>query len=149
MEIHTLENCVAIRSEIQLALTIDAINLIGLHKFVDFNLLDKEYKDLWYSLFTKFIPDSLANKKIDCVKRIKQSQKHCLLELLDDKHIKLIVDYTLYRIEHLKQLNLVLENYDFENVIKLVKDYEVNNPYLFVNDYPFLEYESEECYATI
>lgn len=137
-----------IKDTIQSALTVDAVNLIGVHKLVDFNLLDQHFKDLWYCFFTKYTPSRLATKKIQCSERLKQSQQDNLMELIDNVHLKLIVDYTLFRLKHLKIINEVIQNYNNDSLKKLFV-FELNNPYDQENKYPYLNYEGEACYATI
>jgi len=143
----TIENLLHDKELLQQALTIDAINLNGLHKFVDFNLLDNQYKSLWFLLFTNYIPKHLAYKKEAANKRIEKSIYNDLLTLCNDEHVKLIVEYTFFRINHLSAINDTINN--GELISKLAKEYYFNNPYLDDNNYPFLEYEDEQCYSTI
>lgn len=144
----TIKSVIKDKTIIQEALTIDVINLCGLHKLIDFNLLDKKFKDLWFALFTKYTPHLLSTKKINCVERINKSANLNLISLCDDNHLKLIVEYTTFRIKHLQQLNNLLNDFNNSNINETFRVFYLNNPY-DITIYPYLEYENGECYETI
>lgn len=120
----------------------DCIELIGLHKILDFNNFTLNSKEYLYYLFTskKSINYMIYESEIN--NRINKSIENNIFSLLNKKDIKQIILFTKYRQEHLKIINNLLNNWCNPHNYHIAKNeyLELCNTIPYDNPYPSLEW---------
>lgn len=91
--------------DIQQSVVLDAIQFVGLHKLIDFNIFNLSYKKCLFALFTKYCDYKLKRYALDISNAINSSIEHNVLQLLNEDEIKELITYTELRCKHIKALN--------------------------------------------
>jgi hypothetical protein len=138
LNLNTLEN---LKIDIGYSLIDDCCNFIGLHKFIDFNLIDENFKQLMLSLFTRYNNPAILESYLSWLSQLQEG-------VTDDSFTYLIknmpelanqfVDYFMFKIEHYKKINDFIKNKI--NAIEYKHFLDISL-YDLTKSYPFTEIE--------
>lgn len=121
------------------------INYIGMHRLLDFNILEPSLKTLFYALFTKYNSPKVAREYMSWLPVLKEGIAQNNIAYLKNNLpglLEQLVDFTMFKFEHYSILReVILGNQSIQNL----NDFLDKSPYLINKEYwslDFFEWDS-------